>query len=149
MLSWWELHPYPRGVVLLNNSSSSENQNYYQWTGRGIFSCCYNLKLIIWTSIFQFVTSWISNEGFENKRTVQECHDDVIKWKHFPRHWPFVRGIHRWPVNSPHKGQWRGALMFSVICLWINGWVKNREAGDLRRYRTHYDVTVIVHNYIH
>ena len=32
-------------------------------------------------------------------------HDDVIKWKHFPRYWPFVRGIHRLPVNSPHKGQ--------------------------------------------
>ena len=41
-------------------------------------------------------------------------HDDVIKWKHFPRYWPFVRGIHRSPVNSPHKGQWRGALMFSL-----------------------------------
>ena len=38
-------------------------------------------------------------------------HDDVIKWKHFPRNWPFVRGIHRSPVNSPHKGQWRRALM--------------------------------------
>ena len=50
-------------------------------------------------------------------------HDDVIKWKHFPRYWPFVRGIHRSPVNSPHKGQWRGALIFSLICLWINGWV--------------------------
>ena len=43
-------------------------------------------------------------------------HDDVIKWKHFPRYWPFVRGIHRSPENSPHKGQWRGALMFSLIC---------------------------------
>ena len=70
-------------------------------------------------------------------------HDDVIKWKHFPRYWPFVRGIHRSPVNSPHKGQWRGALMFSLICLWINGWVNNREAGDLRRYRAHSDVTVM------
>ena len=39
-------------------------------------------------------------------------HDNVIKWKHFPRYWPFVRGIHRSPVNSPHKGQWRGALVF-------------------------------------
>ena len=68
---------------------------------------------------------------------------DVIKWKHFPRYWPFVRGIHRIPVNSPHKGQWRGALMFSLICVWINGWVNNREAGDLRRYRAHYDVSVI------
>ena len=45
------------------------------------------------------------------------CHDDVIKWKHFSRYWPFVRGIHRSPVNSPHKGQWNGALMFSLICV--------------------------------
>ena len=70
-------------------------------------------------------------------------HDDVIKWKHFPRYWPFVRGIHRSPVNSPHKGQWRGALMFSFICAWINGWVDNRDAGDWRRHRSHYDVSVI------
>ena len=39
-------------------------------------------------------------------------HDNVIQWKHFPRYWPLVRGIHRSPVNSPHKGQWRGALNF-------------------------------------
>ena len=71
-------------------------------------------------------------------------HDDVIKWKHFPRCWPFVRGFHRSPVNSPHKGQWRGALMFSLICVWINGLVNNREAGDLRRYRAHYDVNVMI-----
>ena len=32
-------------------------------------------------------------------------HDDVIKWKHSPRHWPFVRGIHRSQVNSQHKDQ--------------------------------------------
>ena len=43
-------------------------------------------------------------------------HDDVIKWKHFPRYWPFMRAIHRSPVNSPHKGQRRGALMFPLIC---------------------------------
>ena len=47
------------------------------------------------------------------------------------------------PVNSPHKGQWRGALMFSLICTWINDWVNNREAGDLRRHRAHHDVTVM------
>ena len=78
------------------------------------------------------------------RRKEISSHDDVIKWKHFPRYWPFVRGIHRFPVNSPHKGQWRGALMFSLICVWINGWVNNREAGDLRRYFPHYDVTVMV-----
>ena len=61
----------------------------------------------------------------------------------FPRHWTFVREIRRSPVNSLHKGQWRGALMFSLICVWINGWVNNREAGGWRRYRAHYDVTVM------
>ena len=66
-------------------------------------------------------------------------HDDVIKWKHFPRYWPFVRG----PVNCPHKGQWHRALMFTLICARINDWVNNREAGDLRRYRTHFDVIVM------
>ena len=47
------------------------------------------------------------------------------------------------PVNYPHKGQWRDALMFSVICAWTNGWVNNRDAVDLRRRRTNYDVTVM------
>ena len=67
----------------------------------------------------------------------------VIKRKLFPRYWPFVRGIHRSPVNSPHKGQWRRALMFSLICARINGWVNNREAGDLRRHQAHCDVIVM------
>ena len=70
-------------------------------------------------------------------------HDDVIKWKYFPRYWPFVPGIHRSPVNSPQKGQWRGTLMFSLIWARINCWVNNREAGDLRSNRTHYDVIII------
>ena len=70
-------------------------------------------------------------------------HDDVIKWKHFPRYWPFVRGIHRSPVNSQHKGQWRGALMFSLICTRIIGWVNNGEAGDLRHHQAHYDIIIM------
>ena len=65
-------------------------------------------------------------------------HDGVIKWNHLLRHWPFVWGIHRSPMNSPHKGRWCGALMFSLICAWINGSVNNREAGDLRRHHAHY-----------
>ena len=76
-------------------------------------------------------------------------YEDGIKWKHFPRYWPFVRGIRRSMMNSPHKVQWRGALMFSLISLWINAWVNNREAGDFRRHRTHYDVTnaVVIFGY--
>ena len=57
--------------------------------------------------------------------------------KCFPRHWPFVRGIHR------YNGQWRGALMFPVIC--TNGGPNNRYAGNSRRHRAHYDVTVMIH----
>ena len=50
-------------------------------------------------------------------------HDDVIIWKHFPRYWPFGRGgIHRSPVNSPHKGQWCRALMCSLICALNKSW---------------------------
>ena len=69
--------------------------------------------------------------------------DDVIKYKHFQRYWPFVLGIHRSALNSPHKRQWRGTLIFSLICVWINGWVNNREAADLRRHRAHYDVNIM------
>ena len=71
-------------------------------------------------------------------------HDDVIKWKKIPRYWSFVRGIHRSPVNSPNKGPWRDALMFSFIYARINSWINNRENGDLRRYHAHHDVIVIV-----
>ena len=59
------------------------------------------------------------------------------------RYWPLVRGILRSPVNSPHKGQWRAALMFSLVCTWTNGWVNNGDTGDLRRHRAQYHVTVM------
>ena len=74
----------------------------------------------------------------------QQCfHDDVIKWKHFSCYWRFVRGIHRWPVNIPHRSQWSGALMLSLICTQTNDWVNDWDAGDLRCHRAHYDVTVM------
>ena len=59
------------------------------------------------------ITYCCHHYGNDETNVIYVClHDAVIKWKHFPRNWPFVRGIHRSPVNSPHKGQWRGALMF-------------------------------------
>ena len=60
-------------------------------------------------------------------------HDDAMKWKHFPRYWPFC--VQR-PVTR--------MLMFSLICAWIKAWVKNREAGNLRHHRAHYDVIVMM-----
>ena len=71
--------------------------------------------------------TWSTINAVPNKNDSSRPHDDVIKWKHLPRYWPFVRGIHWSPVNSPHKGQWRGALVFSLICVWVNGWVNRRE----------------------
>ena len=68
-------------------------------------------------------------------------------WHHqmetFLRYWPFVRGIHRSTVNSRHKGQWHGTLMFSSICAPTNVWVNNCDAGDLKRHDAHYDVIVM------
>ena len=77
----------------------------------------------------------------------EDCKDTPPWWRHqmetFSASLALCAGNSPVPVNSPHKGQRRGALMFSLICVWINGWVNNREAGDLRRYRAHYDVSVM------
>ena len=88
-------------------------------------------------SVLVHVVAWRPTGG-------KPLHVDVIKWKHFPRYWPFLRAIHWSPVDSPHKGQWPGAFMFSLICAWTNGSAINRDASDLRRKRTHYDVTVMI-----
>ena len=52
-----------------------------------------------------------------------------------------------WRVTGPLCGEFTGyshrALMFSLICAWINSWVNNRETGDLRCHCIHYDVTVM------
>ena len=113
---------------LLNHLFSIRSKGQYCWK-------CFHLRTSSW---------WVPMAVM-----MKDGHDDVMKWKHFPRYWPFVRGIHRSPVNSPHKGHWRGALMFSLICIWINGWVNNREAGDLKRHRAHYEVIVMVSYYLH
>ena len=125
---------------------------YEFWQVSLIYNCTKNVDFVVSEMSFH-VLLLIARWGFARHKNVIKwgfvsnsvftlfctIHDDVIKWKHFPRYWPFVRGINRSPVNSPHKGQWRGAVMFSLICVWVN----NREAGDLRRYRAHYDVIVM------
>ena len=126
-------------IKVLKSSTKPSQQSLTYWYKLLINSLGNND--LTWTSIRQTRSSLglIMQEFSDTK-----VHDDVIKWIHFPRYWPFARGIHRSQVNPPHKGQWRGALMFSLICVWINGWVINdREAGDLRHYRAHYAVTVM------
>ena len=77
---------------------------------------------------------------------ISVSHDDVIKWKHFSRYWPFLWGIHRSPVNSPKRPvTWSFDVSFELrLNKHLN---KNGDAGDFRRYRAHYDVNVIVHQY--
>ena len=81
---------------------------------------------------------------------VSLVHNELTWWRHqietFSALLAISAGNSPVPVNFPHKGQWRGALMFSLICARISGWLNNGEAGDLRRYRAHCDV--IVMNYV-
>ena len=95
-------------------------------------------RQIVWDVLYLFPIMIITDIVW-----LSAVHHDVNKWKHIPRYWPFVREIHWSPVNCPHKGQWRGALMFSLICAWLNGWVNNRETGVLRRHRARYDAFVV------
>ena len=98
------------------------------------------------TTLVCFIVNEYTTKCSHYRNNFNMCllsHDDVIKCKHFPCYWPFVRGIHQSPVDSPHKGQWRGALMFSLICAWTNDWANNRDAGGLIWHRAHYDVTLM------
>ena len=98
---------------------------------------CHISNMGLWTH-WPFV-KWFPDVFIENDVISWgdvEIHDDVIKLEHLSRYWSFVRGIHRSPVNFPHKGQWRGALKFSLVCAWINCWV-----NALRRHRVHHNVT--------
>ena len=121
-------------------------ERFYRWWHRSEVAVMAqdSLKLGLNLSAHQRNYQWFQSP---HPTSPLRKHDDIIKWKHFPRNWPFVRGIHRSPVNSRHKGQWRGALIFYLICVWINDWVNNREAGDLGRYRAHYDVIVMKGQY--
>ena len=69
-------------------------------------------------------------------------HADIIKWKHIPRYWSFVRGIHRHRWISAQRPVTRSFDIF-LIFTWFNGWVNNREDGDLRRHSAHYDVILM------
>ena len=153
-------------VVVKNLPLLAKNASLPQWKTTGYYQCSRQLKKMRYDTDWIYCAKTLSLLQYSYRFPPLGCsphirvlefgirtntgaggtvwqHDDVIKWKHLPRYWPFVRGIHRSPVNSPHKGQWGGALMFTLIYAQINGWVNNHEAGDLRRHRAHYGVIVI------
>ena len=91
-----------------------------------------------------YFTHWIAEMGAEKERN----YDWILHtWRHqmetFSALPVFCEGNPPSPMDFPHKGQWHGALMCSLICAWTNGWVNNRDVGDLRRHRVNYDVTVM------
>ena len=93
------------------------------------------------------IQNWIFRRLIIWKRIRHENFMTLPWWRHqmetFSALLALCAGNSPVPANSPHKGQWRGALMFSLISARINDWVNNREAGDLRRHRGHYDVSVM------
>ena len=86
----------------------------------------------------------IARSSMEHNADITWWHDDVIKGKYFPRYRPFVRRIHRSSVNSPHKSQWLGGLIFFSICAWSYRWANNGDAGDFRHHHAHFSVAVMV-----
>ena len=136
---WWR-HHVMLFFMVYNQSEGKCFDSYYPlpcWIHFRKYTGIFVFLLVLDTAITHSGDQSISSYGLDR-------YDDVIKWKHFPRHWPFVRGIHRWPVNSSLKGHARTPLRFSLICARINGWINNREAGDLKRHRAHYDVSVMI-----
>ena len=71
-------------------------------------------------------------------------HDDVTKWKNFPRYWPLCGEFtgNRWIPLAKASDAELWCLLWSPSR--INNWVNNREAGYLRRHRAHYDVIVVI-----
>ena len=140
-------HPYPRWTLLIKNHLGQNGNHHCKCTENDIGNENFGL-IWFWLPNSRHRLYQCSMLQTQNRPgTVQvywlSTHYDVIKWKHFPRYWPFVWGIHRSPVNSQHQGQRRGALVFSLICDWINHRVNNQEAGDCRRHCPHYDVIVM------
>ena len=120
--------------------SSRNGRQHHRNHWNLLFNDNNNISLLV----FPHSQSWISiiQVQVPDKRSTY-----MSWWRHqmetFSALLAICAGIHRSPVNSPHKCQWSGALTFSLICAWIKGWVNNGEVGDLRHHHVHYDVTVM------
>ena len=99
------------------------------------------LKVWFWNSLYRIVSWQLAMKVVSGK-----CHRaSVMGSQHWFKLWHFVRGNYQSLVNFPHKGRWRRALMFSLICASTNGWANHCDTGDLRRRYAYYNVTVMSH----
>ena len=138
--------PYSFSILMLQNIREFEISKIKQIIAMETIAIFYSRKWCAW--ILQELWYNYTKQSMTKQcmfcRIYLTLHIDVIKWKHFPRHRPFVRGIHRSRVDSPHRGQWRGALMFSLIRAWKSSWANNRDVNDLIHRRAHDDVAVMI-----
>ena len=133
---------------------------------RRTFSCrpvlCIHLRYVLWNSTYHRSSPEHLRFSMEDivvlstsivKPSISQTWDElsIAWWRHqmetFSALLAICAGNSPVPDEFPHKGQWGGALMFSLICVWINDRVNNNETGDLRRYRALYDVTVMDWNF--
>ena len=139
------------------HSGVTKYERQYIWIG--YIGPPYTLVYVLYFEMFHFSQKWNKSEYIQNMTILIFIQlywfkTTVCMWVVFYAWWchqmetfsgllALCAGNSPVPMNSPHEGQWRGAFMFSLICVWINGWVNNREAGDSRRLRGHYDVNVM------
>ena len=100
-------------------------------------SCVLIPKLLLWQRLFR--NSWTHMYLIQGKQYVTP--HLLTWWRHQMETFSALLTI--CAGNSPVTGQWRRALMFSLFSTWINVWVNNGEAGDLRRHRAHHDIIVM------
>ena len=139
---------YPLAISIIRSSCCG--LNYFQETEKPLafyFNFQYRDDILYWIlhrwrNYLSYTIITMATDELAAQRN-KSLYGNVIKRKHFPSYWPFVRGIHRSPVNSPPKGQWRGALMFALICAWTNSWANNEDTCNLRRYLARCDVIVM------
>ena len=115
-----------------------------KWPMRMCLMCFLNIPCFLSVIYIWLVSPQPSHIPWHLSNTCSDAnHDDVIKWKYFPRYWPFVREFtgHRWNPRTKASDAELGCFLWSAP--WINGWINNRKSGDLRRHRGHYDVNVM------
>ena len=98
------IYIYGISTTLFRSQCIKEIRNYYLWSPL-LRVFIRHIGLHVHANIHGYGDIAKSNYILRTSYTERSIHDDVIKWKHFPRYWTFVWGIHRSPVISPHKGQ--------------------------------------------
>ena len=143
-----------KGFDIVSSSSGEGNGVVWVWCSIFVIVVLQGISYNVGPRYISTDTPYrgsVANRDKPNQHRHLGMDDDYIRvnpwWRHqmepFSALLALCAGNSPVPVNYPHKGQWRGALMFSLICARINDWVNYREAGDLRRHRRHYDVSVM------